>query len=311
MKLVGFFRLSVGDLLYGLVVGYIIFILIRWVKNKIRKQPSQVDIKVRLIQMLSFFFCLYIIFNIFWGLNYNRKGISYQLGLKVEAYEVNDLIAINKMLVEKMNSSRIGIVEKMLECKNEQLVFEKSQSAYKQSADYFPFFKYSNPSVKKSMWGWFGNYAGFTGYYNPFTGEAQVNTTIPVFLQPFVCCHEIAHQLGYAKENEANFVAYLTAIKSSDTLLQYSAYFEMFLYANRNLSYVDSAQSRIFRNQLSDTVKKDIKELISFQKNHQSKIEPIVSFLYGLFLKSNQQPKGVMSYDEVTGLLIAYHKKYQ
>ncbi len=47
---------------------------------------------------------------------------------------------------------------------------------------------------------------GVTGYLNPFTNEAQVNTTVPAFLQPFMTCHEIAHQLGFAPEEDANFV---------------------------------------------------------------------------------------------------------
>ncbi len=66
------------------------------------------------------------------------------------------------------------------------------------------------------MYSYLGNYLGFTGYYNPFTGEAQVNTTVPLFVQPFTTCHEIGHQLGYAKENEANFAGYLAAKSSPD-----------------------------------------------------------------------------------------------
>jgi hypothetical protein len=79
------------------------------------------------------------------------------------------------------------------------------------------------------LWGWLGNYVGFTGYYNPFTGEAQVNTTVPKFLQPFTASHEVAHQLGYAKEMEANFVGYLAASHSTDTLFRYSVYLDLFL----------------------------------------------------------------------------------
>jgi hypothetical protein len=31
--------------------------------------------------------------------------------------------------------------------------------------------------------------------------------------------------------------------------------------------------------------------------------------MYGKYLQNNQQPSGILSYDEVTGLLIAYYKK--
>lgn len=160
------------------------------------------------------------------------------------------------------------------------------------------------------MWGWLGNYTGFTGYYNPFTAEAQLNTTIPKFLHPFIACHEVAHQLGYAKEMEANFVGYLAAANSDNSLLHYSVYLDLFVYANRNLYFTDSTASKIYRDALSEAVVADLKEWSRFNKNHQSIAEPIVSWVYGKYLQGNEQPDGVLSYDEVTAFIIAYYKKF-
>lgn len=115
-------------------------------------------------------------------------------------------------------------------------IFAQAQAAYLQStAAGFSFLAYNTKSVKRSMYGRMGNFLGFLGYYNPFTGEAQLNLTMPRFLIPFVTCHEIAHQLGYASESEANFVAYLAAVRSPDTLFRYSTYFDLFNYANKEL----------------------------------------------------------------------------
>lgn len=160
------------------------------------------------------------------------------------------------------------------------------------------------------MWGKLGNYAGFTGYYNPFTGEAQLNTTIPKFLQPYTACHEVAHQLGYAKENEANFVGFLAAVASEDTLFHYSVYLDMFTYANRNLFETDSVAAKLYRKELIPAVQEDIKEWIAFNRKHRSLLEPAYRWMYGKFLQSNQQPGGIRSYSEVTGFLIAYYKKF-
>ena len=96
---------------------------------------------------------------------------------------------------------------------------------------------------------------GFTGYYNPFTGEAQVNTTVPKFLLPYITLHEIGHQLGYAKEDEANFSGYLAAVDSHDTLFQYSTYLDLFVYANREVFYFDSTASKLAAAQLVPEVK--------------------------------------------------------
>ena len=174
----------------------------------------------------------------------------------------------------------------------------------------FPFLVYRNISVKSSLYGTLGDYLGFTGYYNPFTGEAQLNTTVPKMLLPYIATHEIAHQLGYAKENEANFVGYLAAINSADTLFHYSTYLDLFLYTNREVYYLDSAASRKALNELSVPVGKDLIELRQFDLDHQSFFEPLINWMYGNYLKLNNQPKGLHSYNAVVGMLIEYYKKY-
>ena len=151
---------------------------------------------------------------------------------------------------------------------------------------------------------------GFSGYYNPFSGEAQVNTTIPAFLLPFTTCHEMAHQLGYAKEMEANFVGYLTATASKDTFFRYSSYLDLFLYATREVGIYDSTYAKASIKQLLPEVKQDLLEERKFWMRHQNPVEPVIRWLYGNYLKANQQPRGMQSYNEVTADLIAYYKKF-
>ena len=51
-----------------------------------------------------------------------------------------------------------------------------------------------NMHVKQMLLG-YRKFSGFLGYYNPFTGEAQVNTKVPQFVIPFTICHEMAINL--------------------------------------------------------------------------------------------------------------------
>ncbi|RZK11064.1 MAG: DUF3810 domain-containing protein, partial [Flavobacterium sp.] len=253
---------------------------------------------------------LYFIFNLFWGINYNRKGIAFQLGLPSQKYSTAELREMNCLLLDKVNSSKGALVRSASPYPGNAKLFQAVSDAYAQLSKKHAFLQYEPRSIKPSMWGWFGNYAGFTGYYNPFTGEAQVNTSIPKFLQPFTSCHEVAHQIGYAKEMEANFVGYLAARASADTLLHYSMYLDLFTYANRNLFMNDSASARLYAKDLLPEVKADIMEWRRFTRRHQGKLEPLVRWAYGKYLQSNQQPNGISSYDEVTGFLIAYYKKF-
>ena len=309
----GWIPFSIGDFLYGIGVGWLIWQAYRLTRRllAIRKKPANWSvISAFLMNLFIFFSSLYIVFNVFWGINYNRMGIAWQLGLKMEKYSTADLQNINALLVEKVNQSKAVLVKNKTSYPTNREMFAKVSEAYTALTGVYPFIKYEPVSLKSSMWGWLGNYTGFTGYYNPFTGEGQVNTSVPEFLQPFIACHEVAHQVGYAKEMEANFVGYLAASRSPDTLLHYSVYLDLFTYANRNLFFTDSTSANRYRKQLLPAVVDDYKEWIRFNRRHQSFAEPVIRWLYGKFLQGNRQPQGIMSYDEVTSFLISYYKKF-
>jgi hypothetical protein len=307
----GLFPFSVGDVLYGALFVWLLWHFIKLVKAIFQKKITSSDVNRGLAKGSIYLITIYIIFNLFWGINYNRKGIAFQLGLTRQEYSQQELKNINALLLQKVNESKAAILHtKQQDSCDHKKIFTQSENAYTEAAKKYAVLDYSSIVVKSSLYGWLGNYLDFSGYYDPFTGEAQVNTTVPYFLQPYTTCHEIAHQLGYAKESEANFVGYLAAAAAKDTLFHYSVYLELFIYANQNLYQLDSATARSFAKQLSPAVKADIKQWRAFNISHRNPIEPAISWLYGKYLESNQQPSGVLSYDEVTGFLIAYNKKF-
>lgn len=309
-SLFSWMNISFGDFLYGLIFIWILWKIFQGILLLIKKQVTQSDLyyilRIGLVRILV----IYIIFNLLWGINYNRIGIAQQIGLSMDSYTVDDVKSLNSLLIKKVNESKRTILAKQKPPLTNREIFDGAVLSYKDVLTRYPFLSYTPSSIKPSMWGWLGNYLGFLGYYNPFTGEAQVNTTVPKFSQPYTACHEIAHQVGYAKENEANFVGYLAAAASHDTAFKYSVYLDLFLYAERNLYKADSASAKDFINQLIPEVKNDIKEWQKFHNRHKNPAEPVIRWLYGIYLESNEQPSGVLSYDEVTGFMISYYKKY-
>ncbi len=305
---------SFGDLLYGILVIYLglkIFRTLKIIFSKTKRKLIIENWQQIIISIIKKFALLFLVFYLFWGINYSRVGIASQLDLKIEKYSIDELKHINQILVDKINASKQSLLNQKFISLSSSEMFSKTENAYDLAAKKYPFLVYRNKSIKTSLWGWLGNYVGFLGYYNPFTGEAQVNTTGPKFMQPYTTCHEVAHQLGYAKEMEANFVGYLAAAASADTIFKYSMYTDLFTYANRTLYIADSASSLFYRKLLTPEVIKDFKEKRKFYAAHTSFIEPAIRYLYGKFLEQNQQPMGILSYDEVTAFIIAYHKKYK
>lgn len=308
--LFGWIPFSLGDILYLLAACWLLWKLVKNCTQLFKKQIRWKLFLKKILKIALGLIFIYVVFNIIWGLNYNREGIASQLGLTKEKYDSLDVINIQNLLLQKVNASKETLMLEDFVYPDRKEIFNRAQKCYEQLENVYPFLQYKNPSLKSSMYGWWGNYLGFTGYYNPFTGEAQVNTTVPKFLQPYIATHEMAHQLGYAKENAASFVGYLASSNSQDTLFHYSAYLDLYIYANREVYYFDSSSAKQSAALLIPEVKKDIQEWREFNNNHKSFLEPAITWMYGNYLKLNEQPRGMHSYNEVISMLIAYYKKF-
>lgn len=306
----GWLPFSIGDIIYCVAILWLIWKFCSFFFKLFKKQLNKKWFINTGYHLLMILMLIYIIFNIFWGVNYNRQAIGKQMNLPIERPDSQYLKLIESLLVQKVNESKQALINQHESYPTKKELFERAFACYQQTNKEFSFLTYKYKSVKPSMFGRLGNYFGFTGYYNPFTGEAQVNTTVPKFILPYTTTHEMAHQLGYAKEEEANFAGYLAATSSTDTLFRYSAYLDLFLYANSRLFFVDSVFAKAAVSQLMPEVKADIKEWRRFLLRHKNPLEPIIRWAYGNYLRANQQPKGMGSYDEVIADLIAFYKKY-
>ncbi|MEI2756925.1 MAG: DUF3810 domain-containing protein [Chitinophagaceae bacterium] len=309
--LFGWLPISIGDLFYAFLVIIVTFKLFRLTKAIIRKKTNRLYWVAGLQQFIFFILFLYVSFNLLWGLNYNRLGIAHQLKLDVKNYSNADLNTLASVIQSRVNYYA-GFVEQdeRDSFNRKKTLFASATDAYKEVAKKFQFLKYYSESIKPSIYSYLGNYLGFQGYYNPFSGEAQVNTTIPRFLEPFVTTHEIAHQLGYARENEANFVGFLACRAYESNIFRYSVYFDMYNYTIIELYQRDSVLAKSYQEKRHPVLIKDVNEYRAFFKRYANPLQDIIMEGYGEFLKANNQPAGKKSYNEVVAWMIAYYKKY-
>lgn len=311
----GWLPFSIGDILYGLAALWLVWRLVKGVRALVKRQVTRESLLNSGKRTVIILLGVYIIFNAFWGINYNREGIYRQVGVPLDTFSYAELHDVSFMLTDKLNLTKSFLIRNKVTYPSNRDLFAKVKAAYEKTVKVYPFLGYTHVSIKPSIWSWVGNYTGFTGYYNPFTGEAQVNTLVPGLLQPFVACHEVGHQLGYAKENEASAVGYIAALHSGDSLLLYSTYFELFNAARRELllrSYLkgDTTMRQQLSERLIPEVKADIREVAAFFSRHKNPVEPFVRQGYALYLRNNNQPSGLRSYDEVTAFLIAWYRRF-
>ncbi len=309
--LFGWIPISIGDLFYAFLILVVLLRTGRFFKLLFQRRLNRAYFASALQQGIFFFLFVYVFFNLLWGLNYNRSGIAYQLKLDVKSYTLADLDTLTAVIQQRLNVKAELVTELDRARLNKKIsLFQEGSRAFTFAQEPFPFLRYRQASIKPSLFSYAGNYLGFQGYYNPFSGEAQVNTTIPRFLEPFVTTHEIAHQLGYARENEANFVAFLACRSFPSVTFQYSMYFDMYNYAIGEVRRRDTALARSFQEKLHPQVVSDIREYREFYRKYRNAVEPIIMWGYGHYLKANNQPGGKQTYNEVVAWLIAYYKKY-
>ena len=309
--LFGWVPFSVGDLLYFTAFGWVAWKVWGAVREVSKRRSRHYFTWTGFTRFLKLALGIYIIFNVFWGLNYDRQGIAKQFGLAPDHYTPGDLYELTVALQQRLNfyAARVDST-KRLAFNNDQTLFKEAVAAYQIASRDYPFLEYSPPSIKASLLTFAGRYFGFTGYYNPFTAEAQVKTDVPVFTKPFIVCHEIGHQVGYAKENEANFSSYLTGRVSDNVEFRYSAYYDMYTYAMHDLFMYNPLCFIELKKSEHPQVKKDIKTYRAYILKSKNAVEPVMSLAYDRYLRMNNQPRGTESYNEVVGWLIAYMKKY-
>ena len=308
--LLGWIPFSVGDLFYGLLLLLIIFKTTGLFRDLYRKRVDRSYLVQGAQQIIFSFLCIYVFFNLFWGLNYSRAGIGYQLQLKADGSSVEEINTLALALLAKADSNRSLLPQQdNWSALHKRSLFAQAMLPYRVTGLPYSFLSNSSSSVKPSLYSYVGNYLGFQGYYNPFSGEAQVNTTIPPMLQPFVALHELAHQAGYAKESEANFVGYLAGRNHPDPLFRYSVYLELFRYAQAELYRLDTTRAQAVYKSIPVPIKNDLRIIRDFYTSYQTPVERIIMTGYEYFLQANDQPKGMRSYHEVVGWVIALTRK--
>jgi hypothetical protein len=150
----------------------------------------------------------------------------------------------------------------------------------------------------------FMNANGTSGFISPFTLEVLTASDLLWFERPFDLAHEWTHIAGFAREDEANYVAALTCIRSRDPVIAYSGWLEIFLYLPPLKTYK--------RSMFAPQVWQDFEALRKRNDRHINLAFSHFSWgAYNAYLKSNRIASGINSYNEVVRLLLAIPRDSQ
>ncbi|MGY0392894.1 DUF3810 domain-containing protein [Bizionia sp. KMM 8389] len=299
----GWLPFSFGDIFYAAAIIFII----RWLW--INRKRIFNDFKNWVLDILASISLLYFAFHLLWAFNYYRMPLHENLNLKAD-YTTEELITTTEKLISKSNLLHHKITQsdtsKIILPYTKDDILKMAPSGYTELQKQYPHLEYQPQSIKMSLFSVPLTYMGFSGYLNPITNEAHVDALIPSYKFPTTVSHEIAHQLGYAAENEANFIGSLAAMSHTDIYFQYCGttfalrhcLFE--IYRRNPLEYENLIK------QINIGILKNYQEVQDFWNGYQNITEPVFKETYNSFLKANNQKGGMKSYSYVVALYVNY-----
>lgn len=186
---------------------------------------------------------------------------------------------------------------------------DKLMDAYEKACEKYDFISPLHSNIKEIMLSKPMTYTHISGVYTFFTGEANLNTNYSDYIIPFTAAHEFAHQRGIAREDEANFVAFLVCMESDDHYIRYSAYLNMYDYVIDALASVDKSRATKITRSLPRGVLNDMNAYSEFFDEYRDSVASEVSgAINDTYLNINGVEEGSDSYGMVVDLAVAYYK---
>ncbi len=310
-SLTGLLPFSLGEfLVYAFVLftaAFLIFMIVRAVLAK--HAWWQVAFR-RTTALLCILSMIYALFTLLWGFNYARLPLADTLSLDASPAAVSELYATSDALISRANALRTNVPE------DKNGIFSPAFSRddiMRGAAQYYDTAERQTGlsviggrygRVKPVLYSKGLSWAHISGVYFPFTGEANVNAKAPMLLFPATCLHELAHQRGFAREDEADFLAYFISTFADDVSVQYSGAMLALIRAMNALYSADSDLYFELRDKYSAGLERDLKNNRLFWARYESTVSETATQVNDAFLKANQQRDGVKSYGRMVDLLI-------
>jgi Protein of unknown function (DUF3810) len=255
----------------------------------------------------------YGLFLLLWGFNYARPPLAFLAGLPAVPAPTSELAELAADLVDRSNRERAGLPEDGGGVFRVEGGFPgvvgRVEAGYAPASVTMPLLTGPAARPKAVLLSGLLSRVGITGIYFPFTGEPNVNTTVPDVELPFSTSHEVAHQRGFAREDEANYVAYLACRHHPDGGFRYSGLLAASHYVLAALQAVDPAAVSRIQEGRSPAVRRDEAAIRAWIELYRGRANEVGRRVNDAYLKTQGQADGVRSYGRMVDLLLAERRQ--
>ena len=244
-----------------------------------------------------------------WGANYYGSTFSQKSGLTARGATAEELYQLTLSFAAAA-SEWAGTVERDetgVFCVSVDDLFDRSAGIYSGILEEFPCLAGPERTPKPMAFSRLMSYLGFTGFFFPFTGEANLNVDAPRAFLPSTIAHELAHQRGVAAEQEANFVAVLTGLRSDDPAYRYSSALMGYVHLSNALYTANYELWSQTGGYLNEQVRADLADNRAYWQQFETPVEKAAGKVYDNFLQNYGQELGMRSYGACVDLLVAYY----
>lgn len=307
------FPFSITELVVVLSAPAITTLFIIWVIRIIRKE-NKLSVFEKGCRFVAWCVSLAIlIFMVMDGANFSRIPTGELLELPNRRYTAEELYILTADLAEKASEARENLPESSegtakLTVKKYELLL-KADDCYRELKKEYPFLKTATFRVKSVALSHLWSYTGTTGVYCPWLGEASINTDIPVYDLGHTATHEVAHTMGFAKENECNFLGWLACSVSGQPDYIYSGHLQAYIYCSNALYKADKELWRKATQKCSEGVIADLRNSSEYWKQFEGEVQESSQKVNDTFIKVNGVESGVLSYNEMVELMLRYYDK--
>ena len=299
---------SVAELFYTIIILAAVVLIVKSVQAVRRSTHKWKTLSIRLAALALIPAYIITGYNWLWALGYYGTTFAERSGLKNQGVSVEDLTKVTAYFAEQAGELSQQMARDGEGHFIEEGFWQDCERLYDNLEAEFPFLKTKALRPKPMLYSKFMSLIGFTGFYFPFTGEANVNADFPPALQPETVSHELAHQRRVASEAEANFVGIAAAISSDKPVYQYSAYLSGLTHLSNALYKADREAWAAISVTLTPEIRIDWNDNSSYWAQFESPVETVATTVYDSYLKHNDQELGIKSYGACVDLLVEYYK---
>lgn len=308
----GLVPFSVAELFILFFVIWIIYGTVRAIISiTLQRAFTKKKITAFVFSMIRIAGVIYLSFVLLWGMNYNRLSFAQIAGMNVQPSSLEELSEVCEILIHRANSIRKSIYaddDTMVLKEGKMDALLRTEKGYRIASEKYPELAGTYGRPKPVFFSKFMSYTGIWGIFFPFTAEANINMEIPDSMIPNTIAHEMAHQRGFAREDEANYIAYLVCSMHPDKDFQYSGLLLAIIHSMNSLYTYDIDEYKRLTSLYGNGIKNDLKEIDRFSIKYKGPIEQISTEINNAYLKANRQREGVHSYGRMVDLLIAEYR---